>query len=257
MGWDESEHPRDGRGRFRDKDAIGGWVEAVSDSMVRGHVPVRGRDLHEQFAGERPPGIGFGQPDPLLGRILAAQGFDGPPEVVTREEMDRRIAAGWPEMWRGVGDVDIHRSDETGSRTIRVSAAENAEQFRTGPLYPGSGVFGNGTYASVNPETALGYSAGTPLGADYHTTPGLLRIALRPDARVIDFDELLEMHPHLAVGYRDEDKGALDDVGRFAAALGYDAIAAQPRNANYRDGRIMYYVILNRTAVIVQEAQDG
>lgn len=240
--WRESDHPRDSEGRFSRK-ASGGWVEAASDQMSRGHAPVRGRDIRSELDPDEPaPRIGFGQPDPLLDRLLTMQGYGGPPEVVSREEMDRRVDSGWPEVWRGVGDSQ------------HGSAAENAEQYRSGKLYPGSGIFGNGTYAAVNPETALGYAGGA-LGSDYHTTPGILRIVVRPDARVIDFDELVELYPHLNKGTRMDQRGALDDPGRLATALGYDVIAAQPRNADYRDGRIMYYVILNRTAVAVQEAQ--
>lgn len=241
MNWRERDHPRDGRGRFARK-AGGGWVEAVSDGLTRGHTPVRGRDIRSEYESEQVPRIGFGQPDPLLDRLLTAQGYGGLPEVVSREEMDRRVGAGWPEMWRGVSDSQ------------HGTAAENAEQYRSGKLYPGSGIFGNGTYAAVDPKTALGYADGE-IGRDFHTTPGVIRIALRPDARVIDFDELVELYPHLNRGVRQDQRGALDDPGRLATALGYDAIAAQPRNANYRDGRVMYYVILNRTAVVVQEAQ--
>lgn len=239
--WQERDHPRDGRGRFARK-AGGDWVEAVSDGLIRGHVPVRGRDIRSEFKSEKAPRIGFRQPDPLLGRLLAAQGYDGLPEVISREEMDRRVDAGWPEMWRGVGGSQYG------------TAAENAEQYRSGKLYPGSGIFGNGTYAAVAPQTALAYVDGD-IGRDFHTTPGIIRIALRPDARVVDFDELVEQYPHLNQGTRQGKRGALDDPGRLATALGYDAIAAQARNVDYRDGRVMYYVILNRTAVAVQEAQ--
>jgi len=184
------------------------------------------------------------------------QGFTGTPEVVDRAEMDRRVAAGWPEMWRGVSDYTVRESDNVGSRTRTVTAEENTEQFRSGDYYPGVGIFGSGTYASVDPDTALGYVSGS-LGEDYASTPGIARIALRPDARTVDFDELLEQYPDLAAARRPGDRAVLQDVGRLAAALGYDAISIRPRNPAHLAAsprRIMYYAILNRTAVAVQEA---
>ena len=255
MKWVEGQHPRREDGRFRRKGAPGGWVETVSDSMTRGHTPTRGRDVRGEIDPSWPVPRGErGEPDPALGEIVKLQGFDGLPEVISRDEMDRRVASGWSEVWRGLEEYRVRESDQAGSRTRVVSAVDNAEQYRSGPYYPGVGVFGSGTYASVDPQTALAYVSG-PLGEDYASTPGIVRIALRPDARVIDFDDLLEQYPDLDVPRRPGQRGVLQDAGRLAAALGYDAIGAQPRNANYRDGRIMYWVILNRTAVAVQEAQ--
>jgi hypothetical protein len=133
-----------------------------------------------------------------------------------------------------------------------------AEQYRSGDYWPGMGIFGSGTYTAVEHDTVLGYLDG-PLD----NNPGLLRIAINPNARVVDFDELVtryesekwKRHPE---GYQGTPYERLwADMGRYAAGLGYDAVAAQPRNADYRDGRIMYYVILNRTAVAVQEASRG
>lgn len=254
MRWDESQHPRHDDGRFKRKGAPGGWVEAISDSMTRGYTPARGRDIRGQVDPEWPVPRGEqGEPDLALGEIAEMQGFTGRPEVVDRAEMDRRVAAGWPEMWRGVSEYTVRESDNAGSRTRTVSAAENVEQFRSGDYYPGVGIFGSGTYASVDPQTALGYVSGS-LGDDYANTPGIARIALRPDARVVDFDELLAQHPDLEAPRRPQDRAVLQDLGRLAAALGYDAISVRPRNKAYGD-RTMYYVILNRTAVAVQEAQ--
>jgi hypothetical protein len=116
-------------------------------------------------------------------------------------------------------------------------------------------------------HAALGYAGGWRGGLNERPA-GLLRMAISPDARIVDFDDLIAMMQPVE---RDE-KGRRKvdwttglptdpqdlvamDPGRFAAILGYDAIAAQPRNPDYRDGRIMYYTILNRTAVAVEAAR--
>jgi hypothetical protein len=63
-------------------------------------------------------------------------------------------------------------------------------------------------------------------------------MALRPDARVVDFmDLLLEDPPDDLAEMID------DDTGKLATALGYDA---------FRTGDVV--IVLNRTALIVQEA---
>lgn len=246
--WDERQHPRDPDGQFTEKP--GGWVSRVY-GLFDQHQVVRGGDVRDQFDSEqerpRIPRSSFaGTGDPVLGDIYAAQGFNGSPEVVSREEMDRRVAAGAPQMWRGISS---HLDDDGTRRT----GATLAEQYRSGPHFPGLGMFGNGTYASVDRDQTLGYLEYQG-GYDYsnRTMPGQLRLSLRPEARVVDFDDLMEMMQ--ADGLVRDQRELWGDPGRYAAARGYDAIAAQPRNENYRDGRIMYYVLLNRTAVVVQEA---
>ena len=280
--WREADHPRDPEsGEFVEKT---GWAGRVVTVMFGGHRKASGRDIRTKLdydelvskvAGFSDQQIWSG-PDRALAEIVAQQGFDGPPEVLTKSEMDERIAASWPEMWRGVRSYSIEDPDPDKAsmgEATNYSSRQVAEQFRTGPYFAGQGVFGNGTYASREMEEALGY-------ADMYGG-GLLRIALNPSARVVDFDELLklgEKHKgaHWATGLMirgfkttgvgSPERAAYDqtktrlankskvlaDLGRLATAMGYDAIAVQPRNASLRDGRVMYYVILNRTAVAVQ-----
>jgi hypothetical protein len=271
--WDESEHPRDQAGRFRDK--AGAWAGRVADQMSRGLWTGRVRrddalidvsDLGPQALESLRHPFAYG--DPMLAEIYRRQGFDGPPRVVSREEMDRLVADGEVvEVWRGVEGTAEMVSDNSGSRTIRTSGAELAERYRTGPYYAGKGARGNGTYTTT--DRALAENAYSEGGSS------LLRIGLATDARVVDWKEFeteveryqpdADRFKHAWLfGSQDDatflgrimaDAGpetiqawVLLDEGRLAAARGIDAIRV--RRAGGRD----YYVILNRTATVVQEA---
>src|SRR6185436_10308767 len=212
--------------------------------------------------------------DDALGAIQRAQGFDGHPRVVSREDFDAAVENGEiVETHRGIGPSPFRRD---------ASPEEMAEEYRSGPLHSGIGINGNGTYVAKNAEDAAIYGSTT------------LRIGLRRDARVISADDLdVQMdayfagHPrksaehqrleadllHSLAGtsspraranlrrdYRaktyapDRQSRELSvnrDPGRFAALRGYDAIeipkARSPDNHTE-------WVILNRTSVIVQEA---
>jgi hypothetical protein len=198
--------------------------------------------------------------DAALGDIQREQGFDGKPQVVSRQEFDAAVAAGEVrETFRGINGEQ---------------AAEYAEGFRSGDLHPGTGYYGNGTYVATDRGLAEGYGAGGVV----------MRVGLRSDARVIEYsDAVSQMKRELKGGnaridaldkemYRevlkvDDDTSARmavydrykglkqaaagpahlvqDDPGRYAALRGYDAINV------VGDGQL---VILNRTALIVEEA---
>lgn len=87
--------------------------------------------------------------------------------------------------------------------------------------------------------------------------PAVLRMVLRPEARVISHERVGELYDAwVAAGGRSPAELALySDEGRFAAAMGYDAIMVRHRLAP--DSPRQVYVILNRTAVVVQEAFGG
>lgn len=206
-----------------------------------------------------------------LSKILKAQGFDGKPELVSKEELDTLVEQGYTEMYRGVA-TDAY-----------------AEQFRTGELYISAGSFGNGTYASTNLKTAKDY-AGYDYQSDVYAKP--IRMALRPEAKVLDYgndvfrigglahrfqmdsperDRLYEqaklahkagdtakgdklLQQRNALVNQDQARHRLGyDVGRMAAFLGYDAIRIQQGGSfNVSDRIEDFYVILNRTALVVE-----
>jgi hypothetical protein len=264
MTWDRSKHPRWPRGseppppgakggRFMSKEHVaGGWAETVSDRVGRKrgeHERARGRDIREEIdyaeldglvrisgAGRR-----AGQQDQALAAIYDAQGFHGKPEVVSEAELDRRIANGWIEVWRGFGGPP--------------EGTEYAEAFRSGDRhYAGLGVHGNGTYAASGSDAE--YQAGTYT----HKVPGssmepnrgsLVRMAIPDGANLINMNDIRFVQEVRGdYGIRDPLRAArgrvLSDDGRLAAAMGYDGMALE------RDGRGIY-VIFNRSILAVQE----
>jgi hypothetical protein len=165
--------------------------------------------------------------DPVQALILSEQGFDALPRVVSDEQATRllRNAPGSLEVWRGIVSQD-------------EPASVYAEQYRTGPLYvPTSGIYGYGTY----------WATSRAMAAEYADEPDsvVMRAVLLPAARVIDTEELDELYketvdnagPRLATSLRT----ILANPGRFAAAMGFDAVTV-PTGA---------VLVLNRTALVV------
>jgi hypothetical protein len=260
--WDESEHPRDTRGRFRDKT---GWAGAVADRLSGGlwGRRVRAKDGLINVADMGSLALeslrdSFNPQDEMLAEIYRRRGFDGPPRVVSEAEMDELVETGEViEVWRG---IERHQDRVTGEWT---DARTLAEQYRTGPYFAGQGIRGNGTYTTTDRHRAeVGYSE----------PGGLLRIGLAADARIVTYREFTDLvadytdpserfKRHWLYGSqsdemlqratREEIVGwVLHDEGRLAAAMGIDAIKVD-RGA----GGGHYFVILNRTATVVQEAR--
>jgi len=269
--WREEQHPRDKRGRFRDKGT--GWAGQVSAAI--GGMPAT-RDLvadrdswnwraARQRVTDRARAEDYSHADHSLAHIYEQQGFHARPTVVEQEEFDRMAQAGEiVPLYRGL----IDSGPEAGS----VPAAELAERFRTGDQhYAGYGVFGNGTYVTPQHYTAQ-YSY-----TSQHLGGSVLRMALRPGARIVDIDELRRQYKaDTQWGFydrlsdqvldgeitRDEAdalrqdyersrsvqwESLIEDLGRYAAAKGYDAVGASydALAEEYRE-----IVILNRGAVI-------
>lgn len=275
--WREADHPRDpANGEFIDKP--GGWLQKLAQALPGS----RRRDLRDELSAEDYDTIYVAgeaardeSGDPLLGEIYRRQGFDvSKPQVVSRRDLDAAIRDGWVELYRGIQDKVWWDAD--GTEHI-VTQSDLAEQFRSGEHFPGGGVYGNGSYAGPK-DTAAQY-------ADYQRD-GIIRMALSPDARVIELgearDEWRRMTPEFDAtyaaaqqaagvgpdgwpwGYHNPKSSVLADMGRLAAAMGYDAMRVT-RLTEYaplgsRDMALTgpsegdYYIIFNRGALKVQEA---
>jgi hypothetical protein len=254
--WREEQHPRRPDGRFRRKG--GGWAQAVSDTVGerRGeHRPVRADSIADDLTAEDWARLAsligpdrYEGPDQALGEIYQMQGFHARPEVVSDQELSRRIEQdGWVEMWRGFG-AEV------------AGGVEHHEQFRDSEQHwPGIGVFGNGTYFSSSVREGVNYASGGLDSRDPDQPdlfPSLARAALRPDARVIDWDPDLKdlSAPYREGNYAAEQDGprmdVMFDLGRAAALLGFDVIRAHRTRA----GVSRYnYVVLNRSAIAIRE----
>lgn len=165
----------------------------------------------------------------FLRELVRAQGFDGLPHVITKQEMDEYVAAGERELFRGLDSYGM--KGKTGE--------ELAEQFRSGDLYTGLGLAGNGTYVAYGADK---YDAEGYMGAD--AEGAMLRMSLKSEAKAISIQELKSIQEKDAII---QTHFELDELGRYATFKGYDVIdVGASRSAPN------YMVILNRTAVRVQ-----
>lgn len=167
-------------------------------------------------------------PDPMLLHVAEKQGFTGLPQVVDPASLDGLINQGSTEMFRGV-------------------PREFAEDFRAGRYYPGTGGYGSGTYVATGP-TALEVASMTP-GNE------VMRLTLSRTARIIDYEDALRLSTEASAATSGAEATFLNDPGRWAASQGYDAIRVRmiPPAGFPRLVARVDYVILNRTAVIVQD----
>lgn len=168
--------------------------------------------------------------DSRLAEMWRIQGFDGPPQVVSPEEFEA-LGDDHVRVYRGLsGD----------------GAEDYAEDFRSGDVYAGVGVHGNGTYTSTSEATAEDYAGVDPAGG------ATLRMALPPGARIGTpedvwdaWDEAIKADPSLKPVFR-----AMEgDTGKLATALGFDAVHIA---GDYMEKDESYYVVLNRTALLVE-----
>ena len=167
------------------------------------------------------------QTDKGLAQIMKTRGVDGGPNVGSRSKINDMVASGQPEIFRGTG------------------VKEATTSFIEGEYASGTGIYGNGFYGSNKVRTAQQYQQGGDM----------IRMALNPGSKVIDFDELEELWDDFG-GLRMQGSSELAarDMGRFAANLGYDAIRKSRGAA--RVGGVSnekYWVILNRQAVTVED----
>lgn len=231
---------------------------------------VVGRDLTAEVdfgaLAQLPAKIRRGEPDQRLAAVASMQGFDGKPQLGSSRDLDALVDAGGYELFRGTQDSG------------RVTSAQHAQQFRTGDAFYGTGDYGNGIYFTPSQEEALGY-------ADFDED-GVNRAVMPRDAKIIDLPELKTQarmaapeavdrmqtaQQQLLDSLTDEQEriGALNaalevnaaervrslaaDTSLHAMAKGYDAIRIPGAGEDGED----YWIVLNRTALTVQDRADG
>jgi hypothetical protein len=107
--------------------------------------------------------------------VIQEQGFDGLPHVVSSRGLDRYVAGGEVELFRGVTD------------------ARFAEQLRIGDFFVGRGGELNGMYAAAGPHALA-------IARQYAGSGGtIIRMTLKRQARVIRWAEV-EARTGTAVG---------------------------------------------------------
>lgn len=177
--------------------------------------------------------------DLALRDIYERQGFDGLPEVIPADQWDQFLK-----------DNKDHIPAFRGVRARRYGdpATERVEAFRSGDYWPGVGMYGNGTYTSS-------VRKGGEMYADDET--GLIEMAIRPDAKILDWRRTGKRFDPTAIDIEPSDAYDFEEVfrdpGRAAAMQGYDVMVIEQRDSDIPGEK--YYVILNRTAVVVKGAE--
>jgi hypothetical protein len=205
--------------------------------------------------------------DPRLKALLEAQGFTAKPTVVGEIEFEELAQKGGIKVYRGV----IGNENTT--------AAQMIEQFKTGDMFVGTGVIGNGVYSGTDLSYVIKYAEDNP--------KNVIEMILSPKAKYIDSEAAEEGARKLSGAfydaafkrpYKDPEMGKIVDSyikakgpipgsgeaatkyrdelrnigwlyhepGAYAASMGYDAI-------KYFDEDGGVFVILNRGAVVVKK----
>ena len=180
-----------------------------------------------------------------LKNLLQTQGFNGKPRVVSAEEFETYLKQKSVPIYRGVSAANAEKVDEFVDQLM----------FGDSP-FVGKGYYADGTYFANNKEIAEGYATHNAKG-EIVPFGKVTEAVLDPNAKVISLEEITKMrtkyneeHGYFSeLGYA-EDFASID---AFAAANGYDAIKITNPNIVGKITEADYYVVLNRTALIMKE----
>jgi len=153
--------------------------------------------------------------DYVLEEIARRQGFDALP--MRTDDLSETVDQGGVEIFRGAD-------------------RSHMEAFLNGEYFGSTGFYGNGIYFSNSREYPESFISGKGNAI-------LVRAALAPGAKIGEYREL----NHTLDDVEGELPEAISaDLGRYAAAKGYDAIR---RN---RQGEV-WYIVFNRGAIVVEQ----
>ena len=181
-----------------------------------------------------------------LKSVLDEQGFNGKPRVVSAEEYDDLVKNGAQPIHRGIA----------GDTPEQVDAYTN--QYANGEdPFIGKGMFGDGTYFASTRDVAEEFSTKDRNGKSI-AHGKVTDAALDPQARVLDMADSSAMMRQKFNGNEmyDFPQDFYEDTSAVAASMGYDAIRIRnPKLSWQPDAKPIdsdYYIVLNRTAVIVK-----
>lgn len=172
--------------------------------------------------------------DEILKDIIKLQEFDKHPKIVSENEIKHLVSNGGIGFLRG------------------MKIPDGAELYRRGDMYVGRGVSGNGVYAAAftNGEDYTDISIALQTAQKYagfmsgNNTGSIILGTLAEDAKIISKGELIQIRDNILPSLPAKTQRALYNLGRFAAAIGYDCIDCDNNS---------YIVILNRGKTIVAE----
>jgi len=154
----------------------------------------------EMFKDPDEPRYSEDDQDLVLKSLVEEIGFDELPKQVDSEELDNRIKDGDTEIFRAFSDYNAFND------------------FMDGDYYAGQGVHGNGIYTAKGPDAV--YMANT-----YMRSPDAVvgRMTVDKGANIVPISKVREEFKKFEKDNPDE-ASILEDVGRFATYLGYDAV---------------------------------
>lgn len=186
------------------------------------------------------------QEDEALHQIAEMQGFTGTP--TRAEDWDEFNEMQQPTIIGGLLDgqpmlPDASRlsrgfQDGVDAEGNTVTAQFAKEEFMNGEYYAGKGSFGNGIYSTPNMQFATQY-------AQDKDPSNIVQFKIDPESKVASYNSLLQEM------YNNSDRlpYSLNNVGRYAAAKGFDVVAIDSgANDNSQVTQIM---VLNRSAVVL------
>lgn len=186
-----------------------------------------------------------------LKKVLDEQGFNGKPRVVSAEEYKKALDSGALPLHRGVAGDTAEQVDQF------------VGQLLTGDTpYIGRGLFGDGTYFTDTPSTALKFAkedrVGNPI--PFGKT---VEAALDPRAKIGYLEDIqdefmgsVKMSEAQKQFYYSYPQDFYEDASMWAAANGYDAIRIKNPVVNWATREKIpdtYTIVLNRTALIIKE----
>jgi hypothetical protein len=176
--------------------------------------------------------------DATLEDIAKKQGFDGKAEMVDQEGFDKVVAEGGTVTYRGI--TDYHDGAGPDAKYIEGQTAISTE-LAEGEYFGGNGVYGSGTYTSVNLGVAQGYAN------EDGKSGSVVTMAIRPNAKIAT-PEQWENAKAAAKSKTGGFAGATNE-GRILAAQGFDGFNIAPRGSEHWASETI--VILNRKALVV------
>lgn len=182
--------------------------------------------------------------DQFLASLLAAQGFDGLPDLVDDDELDKYVQAGEIEGFRGLS-----------GGTSDGSLDDGITQFQAGQYYPGTGMYGNGTYVAMGLNAVQSFREASGYSSAYTASDGggVMRMTLKASARVATYTEIQQAMRQFARSSDPIERAAAHDEGWTATLLGFDAIRTTAYGQGNAWSSMDYVVVLNRTALRVSK----
>ena len=186
-----------------------------------------------------------------LKKVLDEQGFNGKPVVVSPEDYQKAIDSGAVPLHRGVAGDTPKQVDEFVSQLLDGDTP-----------YIGRGMFGDGTYFTDKPATALKFAKEDRVGNPINFGK-TIEAALNPQARIIDLEDIRKQFQNTTTMtqaqkdlYFSYPQDFYEDASMWAASQGYDAIRITNPVVNWQTQNELpdvYTIILNRTALIIKE----